>query len=300
MRLSPAFRPLLVLCVAATNVLAQRDAILVSPSWLATRIKDPNIVLLQVSSRADYDKAHIPGARFVDVEAISTSDHSGKGLMLEMPAAEQLRQGLASMGISDDSRIVVYFGANLVTPATRVVFTLDYAGLGDRTSLLDGGLEAWKRGGNPVTADATPARTGTLSALKLKPIVVNADFVRGIAGKPGYSIVDGRAASFYDGVQVGQGHEAPHKKGHVVGAKSVPYTEIADAQNLLKPADQLAALFAKAGVARGDTIVAYCHIGQQATGVLFAARTLGFAVKLYDGSFEDWSLRDLPAEAKKP
>jgi thiosulfate/3-mercaptopyruvate sulfurtransferase len=296
-----AVRSSLLLCLVSSSLAAQRDAILVSPPWLASHLKDPNLVVLHIGEREDYERAHIPGARLVNIDDISVSDHTGKGLMLEMPAAEKLRQGLASLGISDNSRVIVYFAKDWVTPSTRVMFTLDYAGLGDRSSLLDGGMNAWTRAGNQTTSDASPARTGTLSALKLNPIVVDAEFVRAHLGKAGYSIVDGRSASFYDGVQTGGSHDFKHKTGHVAGAKSIPFTEIADDQLLLKSPDQLAALFAKAGVTRGDTIVGYCHIGQQATGMLFAARSLGFPVRLYDGSFEDWSHRDLPVEtAKKP
>ena len=301
MRAPVAVRSLLFLCLLASPVVAQRDAILVSPTWLASHLKDPNLVLLHVGEREEYEHAHIPGARLVNIDAISVSDHSGKGLMLEMPAAEKLREGLASLGISDNSRIIVYFAKDWLTPATRVMFTLDYAGLGSRSSLLDGGMNAWTRAGSQTTSDVTTARAGNLSALKLNPIVVDAEFVRGHLGKTGYAVVDGRAASFYDGVQTGGAHDFQHKTGHIAGAKSIPFTEIADDQVLLKSTEQLTALFAKAGVARGDTIIGYCHIGQQATGMLFAARSLGFPVRLYDGSFEDWSHRDLPVEtAKKP
>ena len=66
----------------------------------------------------------------------------------------------------------------------------------------------------------------------------------------------------------------------------------------LKPAADIAAVFTKAGVKPGDTVIGYCHIGQQATAMLFAARSLGYKVVLYDGSFEDWSKRDLPVEKK--
>jgi thiosulfate/3-mercaptopyruvate sulfurtransferase len=68
----------------------------------------------------------------------------------------------------------------------------------------------------------------------------------------------------------------------------------------LKSAEELQGLFDAAGIKPGDTVIAYCHIGQQATAVLFAARTLGHRVLLYDGSFEDWVLRDLPVEAATP
>jgi thiosulfate/3-mercaptopyruvate sulfurtransferase len=294
-------RSLLCLCAVTGASSAQRaanprDALVVPTAWLAAHQRDANLVLLHVGDRAEYDKTHIAGARYVALDDISVSDHSGKGLTLEMPPADELRQKLAALGISDDSRIIVYYGKGRVTPTTRVIFTLDYAGLGDHASLLDGGMGAWTRDGHAVTDAVTPAKTGQLSALHLKPIVVTSDYVRAHIAAPNVSVVDARAAAFYDGVQTGGGRAGPHKTGHVAGAKSVPYTEIADELNLLKTADQLAALFTKAGVAPGDTIIGYCHIGQQATGMLFAARTLGHPVLLYDGSFEDWSLRNLPVE----
>ena len=64
--------------------------------------------------------------------------------MLEMPEPDSLRARLETLGISDESRVIVYYGNDWVSPATRVVFTLDYAGLGDSSALLDGGMQAWK------------------------------------------------------------------------------------------------------------------------------------------------------------
>jgi thiosulfate/3-mercaptopyruvate sulfurtransferase len=275
---------------------AQRDQILVNTAWLAKHLKDPNLVLLHVGSSGEYSAMHIPGARFVDLDDISVSEHTQQGLMLEMPTAESLRESLQKLGISNDSRIVVYYGTDWVSPSTRVVFTLDYAGLGVRTALLDGGMPAWIREGNKVTDQATPARVGTLAPLHIKPIVVDAAYVKEHIGRPGVSVVDGRDASFYDGVQQGNTHMAPHRAGHIAGAKSVPFTEITYDNLLLKSPNELAALFMKAGVQPGDTIVGYCHIGQQATAMLFAARSLGHPVLLYDGSFQEWS-RLTPAES---
>jgi thiosulfate/3-mercaptopyruvate sulfurtransferase len=284
-----------VICsIIPTPIRAQsRDArsrILVSTSWLAQHLTDPNIVLLHVGERKEYEAAHLPGARFVSFDDISVSDHNHPaGLMLQMPAADVLREKLAGLGISNNSRVIVYYGNDWVTPATRVVFTLDYAGLGDQSALLDGGMQTWKRENRPTTAAASEIRKGTLAPLHIKPIVVDAEWVKSSIGKQGVSIVDGRSASFYDGVQTGEGMKGPHKTGHIVGAKSIPFTEITGDDLKLKTAAELEALFTKAGVRPGDTVVGYCHIGQQATGMLFAARSLGHKVLLYDGSMEDWS-----------
>jgi thiosulfate/3-mercaptopyruvate sulfurtransferase len=275
---------------------AQRDQLLVSTAWLAEHLHDPNLVLLHVGDDKEYAAKHISGARFVDLDDISVSDHTGAGLMLEMPTAESLRERLEKLGISNNSRIVVYYGNDWVSPSTRVIFTLDYAGLGGNASLLDGGMPAWTRDGHETTDKPTTPRTGTLAALRVKPLVVDAAYVRAHIGKRGVSIVDGRDASFYDGVRTGSGHGGQQRSGHIASAKSVPYTEVAYDNLLFKSPNDLGALFAKAGVQPGDTIVGYCHIGQQATAMLFAARSLGHPVLLYDGSFQDWS-RQTPPDA---
>lgn len=269
-----------------------RSKILVSTDWLSKHLSDPNLVLLHVGEKAEYDREHLPGARFVRLDDIADSDHEKPGaLMLQVPANESLREKLSALGISDDSRVVVYYGNDWVTPSTRVVFTLDYAGLGNQSSLLDGGMQQWKREKRALTSEIPKSVKGNLSALKTKPIVVDADWVKSNIGKPGISVVDGRAAAFYDGVQAGGGHAGRHRSGHIAGAKSIPFTEITNDQLQLKSPSELSAIFAKAGVKPGDTVVGYCHIGQQATGMLFAARSLGYKVLLYDGSFEDWSAR---------
>jgi thiosulfate/3-mercaptopyruvate sulfurtransferase len=295
------FRPLFFAAAALSLGMprlatCQRDQMLVNTAWLDKHLHDPKLVLLHVGSQGEYAAMHIPGARYVNLDDISVSEHTQEGLMLEMPTAESLRERLQKLGISDDSRIVVYYGTDWVSPSTRVIFTLDYAGLGKQSSLLDGGMATWIKEGHKVTDQVPAARAGTLSPLKVRPLVVDAAFVKAHIGKPGVSIVDGRDASFYDGIQNGNTHGAQQRFGHIASARSVPYTEITYDNLLLKSPNELATLFSKAGVQPGDTIVGYCHVGQQATAMLFAARSLGHPVLLYDGSFQEWS-RLTPAEA---
>lgn len=270
---------------------------LVTTTWLAGHLDDPDLVLLHVGEREGFEAGHIPHARYVTLDDIALSDHSGKGLMLEMPPAADLHDRLAALGIGDRSRVVVYFGKDWASPATRVVFTLDVAGLGERSALLDGGMPAWQRDGHAVTRDIDkPSARSTLSPLSLKPLIVDAAFVQAHANEPGYALVDGRARAFYDGVDTGGAHGVAHETGHIVGARSIPFTSIGNDDLTLKSPAALRALFDAAGVRPGDTVIGYCHIGQQATAMLFAARLLGHPVLLYDGSFEDWSRRDLPVE----
>ncbi len=279
----------------ATRQKDARASMLVTPAWLAGHINDPRLVLLHVGTPEEYARKHIAGARFVRLEDIAQHDMEHDKLMLEMPPADDLRDRLTKLGISDDSRVIVYFGNDWVSPSTRVVLTLDYAGLGASTSLLDGGMPAWVKEGHPVTDAVTAAQVGTLAPLRIKPLIVTGEWVRDSAMRNGISLVDARDGGFYDGVMEG-GPRTHRKTGHIPGAKSVPFGSVWTDSNELLPADSIATLFRNAGVRAGDTVVGYCHIGQQATAMLFAARSLGFKVLLYDGSFEDWALRDWPVE----
>ncbi len=280
---SPAGRP-------AAN---PREALLTTTAWLAKHLGDPNLVVLHVGDAQEYAAEHIPGALLVSMRDVS-APHTSGALILEMPSPADLRSRLERLGVSDDSRIVVYYGKDWVSPATRVILTLDWIGLGDRTSLLDGGMQLWKREGKPVTSTATPApKPGRLAARPVRAdLIVDHALVRQSIRAPGVTIVDARAPMFYDGPPHGE-----HRAGHIPSAVSVPFNTVFGDDLRLLGADSLATLFGKAGVRPKDTVVVYCHIGQQATAVVFAARSLGFTARLYDGSFDDWSARkELPVE----
>jgi thiosulfate/3-mercaptopyruvate sulfurtransferase len=286
------------LASAQADAAAARERLVVSAAWLAQHVNDPALVLLHVGNKATYDAGHIAGARFVDYRttlAASPAPGDSSALSLEMLPPGVLRERLAGLGISDSSRVIVYQSDDFWTPSTRVMLTLDYAGLSN-VAWLDGGIKAWTKAGQPLTTAPPPEKTGTLAPLKLRPVVADADFVKARLNTPGFAIVDSRNTPFYDGSRTGGRAPFEHKTGHIAGAVSIPFDTLTSADVELKSADEIRAVFTKAGVKPGDTVITYCHIGQQATATLFAARTLGYKVMLYDGSFEDWSRRNLPVD----
>lgn len=268
-----------------------REQLLVDTAWLAERLDARDIVILHVGDAASYAAGHIPGARLATLADIAAPPEQADGLILQLPDAETLRRKLEDLGVSDGSRIVVY-PASTIQSATRVMFTLDAAGLGDRAVLLDGGLGAWKADGRPTTTGAADVTPGRLSPLAMRSLVVDANFVRQSIGAPGYVVVDSRTPEFYAGDKVGGPPARPHKAGHIAGAKSIPFDSVTTNDLRLAPEAEIRARFEAAGVKPGDTVITYCHVGQQATATLFAARSLGLKVLLYDGSFEEWSRLD--------
>lgn len=278
---------------------ATRDRLVVSADWLAKRAGDRDLVILQVGDKAGYEAGHIPGARLLTLADIA-APMGGEKLTLEMPDPETLRAKLTALGVSDRSRIVVVPTKEGIQSATRVVFTLDAAGLGARTVLLEGGTAAWTAAGGKLSTEAPAAATGKLSPLKMKPLIVDAAFVRAHMSAPGYAIVDARAPEFYAGTRAGGSPQRPHKAGHIAGARSVPFASVTTPDQKLASPEEIAARFKAAGVKKGDTVIAYCHVGQQASATLFAARTLGINALLYDGSFEEWSRLDGAVETASP
>jgi len=269
-----------------------RESMIVSTDWLAKHLKDDNLILLQVGEKKEYDAAHIPGAQFIQLADISTP--RGQGLILELPPADQLKTAFEKFGVTDNSRIVVYFSKDWVTPTARVYFTLDYLGLGDRTSILDGGMPAWQTEKRPVTAETPAVKPGSFTPRPNSKLVVDAAWVSANLAKPDIAILDARAAKFYIGEDVGQ----MPRGGHIPRAKSIPFsTLVEDGSNKFKSPETLRGLFTTAGVAPKSTVATYCHIGQQASLLYFVARYLGYDAHLYDGSFQDWSNRsELPVE----
>ena len=103
------------------------SSMIVSTEWLAKHLNDDSLVLLQVGDKKEYDEAHIAGAQFIQISDISTP--RGQGLILELPGVDQLKPTFDRFGVTDKSRIVIYFSKDWVSPTARVFMTLDYLGL---------------------------------------------------------------------------------------------------------------------------------------------------------------------------
>ena len=269
-----------------------RSSMIVTTDWLAKHLNDQSLVLLHVGDKKEYDAAHIPGAQFIQNSDISTP--RGTGLILELPAVEQLKSTFEKFGVTDSSRIIVYFGKDWVTPTSRVYFTLDYLGLGDRASILDGGMPAWIAEKRPVTTDVSAAKPGSFTPHPRTNLVVDAAWVSGNINKPGVAILDARDAKFYTGESAGSMPRA----GHIPSAKSIPFGSVVEESNKFKSEEALRQIFTTAGVKQHDSVATYCHIGQQASLLYFVAKYLGYDAHPYDGSFQDWSNRkELPVES---
>jgi thiosulfate/3-mercaptopyruvate sulfurtransferase len=267
--------------------------LLVSVDWLLQHRKDPDLVILHAErTRAAFDSAHVAGARFI---APSEYTVTRGPVLYELPPAPRLDSLFESLGIGDAGRIVLYGD---VLPVTRLFFTLDYLGLGERVSLLDGGVADWRAAGGAVTALPTPPAERTMLTIHPQPeLLVDADWIHSHLRDSAVTLLDVRSPEEFDGTKA---EEAVARPGHIPGARNLDWTTTVNGARFRGKAE-LQELLTRAGAAPGATLVTYCRVGSRASAVYFVARLLGYPVKLYDGSMNEWAGRaDLPVAGPRP
>lgn len=295
-------RATLLLLIASLTVVAPSrtatgqgiaaDSLVLPTAWLAARLDDPSVVVLHVSSDAgrssSFRQAHIPGARELPYRDIAVQRD---GLSRELPSPDRLRELFERLGVSDSTRVVVY--GDEPPMAARALFTLDYLGH-ERSSYLDGGLEQWRAEGRAVTPERPRVVRGTLTARPRPEVVADAGWITERLGRPGLALVDTRTDGEYLGA--GERHGMP-SAGHLRGARQLEWQQLfRDDTHQLRDREELRRLFAERA-APGDTVVTYCWVGYRASATYLVARLLGYPAKMYDGSYQDWSQRNLEVRA---
>jgi len=273
----------------SASILAEENSILVTAQWVKDHQSDPKVVLVQVNFlKLDYDAEHIAGARYLWPGSLAPDSPLGA---MNLPDLKTAQQVIEDLGISNDSHVILYFVRNEVSPTTRMFLTFENLGMKGKVSLLDGGLEAWKKAGFTTTKDLPQVKKGKFKPSSLG-FIVDKDYVVKNLNSNSTVIVDARMKKFYDGEPVGNPRD-----GHIAGAKNIFYQDMVDPNNFFKATDQLQPYFAPVIDSKEKEIVAYCFIGQTASVVYFAGRILGYNMKLYDGSMQEWSrIKELPME----
>lgn len=282
------FALVFALLTLASLTKGEDKPILVDTEWLKANLSDPKIVLLQTSFlKFDYDREHIEGARYLWPGWLGPDSPEGA---LNVPDLEKATQVLRDLGVNNDSHIILCHIRNEVSSTARLFLTLEHLGLRGRVSFLNGGLEQWKKNGNAVTTAVPVVKKGNVK-VKAGDLIVDKDYVSKTLSSANGLVVDARATRFYDGESTGNPRD-----GHITGAKNIPFMDLVDANNLYKPLPALEGYFAPVA-GKDKELVVYCFIGQTASVVYMAGRMLGYTMKLYDGSMQEWSrIETLPME----
>ncbi len=269
------------------DALKVRSEMLVTTDWLAKHLTDKNLCVLHVArEQKAYDEGHISGARFVVMsDILATRD----GIANELPPVEKLQKMFETLGIGDQGRIILYGDSNGLA-AARMFFTLDYLGHGDRAALLDGGLEKWKAENRPLETQAIDPQPAKFTPRVQTNVVAMLDAMRDFskaatnAGDSGIAIIDARPEDQYIG-------STNARSGHISGAANLYWMKhLTSTSDLtMRPATELKTLYETLGLKPNQKVITYCNTGIQASQTYFTLKYLGYDVKMYDGSFSEWS-----------
>ncbi|QIL03120.1 3-mercaptopyruvate sulfurtransferase [Sphingomonas sinipercae] len=259
---------------------------LVTTDWLADHLGDPDLAVVDASwhmpasgrsGSDEYRQAHIPGARFLDIDALSDQSKPAPHML---PDAASFGRAMERLGVGRDDRIVVYDASPLRT-AARGWFMLRHFGA-RRVAILDGGLQKWLAERRPVKSGEPTPRHALFDAKATGGDVVAKDAVLG-AG----AILDARGKARFEGSEADP--RPGVAAGHMPGARNLPYAAVYNEDGTFRSLEDLRRLFDEVGVDPKQPFVATCGSGVTANSLIFAAHMLGNdSARLYDGSWGEW------------
>jgi thiosulfate/3-mercaptopyruvate sulfurtransferase len=273
---------------------------LVSTDWLEAHLRDPDLRVLDASwylpgtdrdAKGEYAVAHIPGARFFDIDEISDQRSS---LPHMAPPPEKFISRMRAMGVGDGHQVVIYDGSGLFS-AARVWWTFRLMGKTD-VAVLDGGFPKWRAEGREIEDLPPVVRDRHITVQRQNQMVKDVTQVAHSSKLREAEIIDARPAARFKG-------EAPEPRpglraGHIPGAKNLPYAMLLNADGTMKPLPELRAAFEGAGVDLSKPAITSCGSGVTAAILSLALERLGHRNhSLYDGSWAEWGMYDdLPVE----
>ncbi|MEM1004604.1 MAG: 3-mercaptopyruvate sulfurtransferase [Pseudomonadota bacterium] len=264
---------------------------LVSTQWLAAHLKDPDLRVLDASwylpqqgrdAQAEYAAAHIPGARFFDIDEISDRRSD---LPHMVPPVEKFMSRLRAMGVGDGHQIVVYDGAGLFS-AARVWWLFRLMGQGN-VAVLDGGLPKWQAEGREIEDLPPVIRDRHMTVRVQNQMVRDVTQVSAAAKLGDHEIIDARSAARFAGTEP-EPREGL-RSGHIPGSRNVPYGALLNPDGTLKSPQECRAAFEAAGVDLSKPAITSCGSGVTAAILSLALERMGKTDHaLYDGAWAEW------------
>jgi thiosulfate/3-mercaptopyruvate sulfurtransferase len=264
---------------------------LVSTQWLAERLGEPGLVVIDASAhlpdagrdaRAEFEAAHIPGARFLDLDTLKDFDSP---VPAALPTAEQFAARMAAIGVNDGDRVVIYDDSGVKTSA-RAWFIFRMHGMRE-VALLDGGLGKWRAEGRLLEGGEAQSGTGHVTPSPGPGTVRSKAEILAILGTGSEQLLDARGAGRFTGAEPEIRPGMP--SGHIPGSRNLPFGQVLNPDGTFKDEAGLRQAFAEAGIALDRPVVTTCGSGVTAAVLLFAMHLLGKQdTALYDGSWSEW------------
>lgn len=266
---------------------------LVSTEWLAAHLQDPDLRILDATwfmpdderdARKGYDAAHIPGARFFDIDEISDTRSP---LPHMAPPVEKFISRMRAMGVGDGHQVVVYDQVGVFS-APRVWWLFRLMGKSD-IAVLDGGLPKWIAEGREIEDLPPVMRDRHITVQRQASLVKDVTQVAHAAKLGDQEIVDARAHDRFTGATP---EPRPGlRSGHIPGSKNLPWQTVIAADGRLKSPEELRALFAAAQVDTTKPVICTCGSGVSASILALALERIGHRDwSVYDGSWSEWGM----------
>ncbi|MEK9706013.1 MAG: 3-mercaptopyruvate sulfurtransferase [Paracoccaceae bacterium] len=266
---------------------------LVSTEWLHAHLKDPDLRILDGSyylpqmgrdPRAEYDAAHIPNARFFDIDDVA--DH-GSDLPHMVPPVEKFMSRMRAMGVGDGHQVVVYDGMGLFS-AARVWWLFKLMGQ-NNIAVLDGGLPKWLAEGRPVEDLPPVIRDRHMTVRRQNHMVKDVTQVSAASKLGDYEIIDARSPGRFRGEEPEP--RAGLRPGHIPGSKNVCFKDLLNADQTMKNPVEIRQIFESAGVDFNKPAITTCGSGVTAAVLSLGLERIGKTDhSLYDGSWSEWGM----------
>jgi len=276
---------------------------LVSTEWLAERLGEPGLVVVDASAhlpdvgrdaRAEFEAAHIPRSRFLDLDTLKNFDSP---VPAALPSAQQFASRMAEIGLTESDRVVIYDDSGVKTSA-RAWFIFRMHGRRE-VAILDGGLGKWRAEGRPLESGSSRGGQGIVTPASGPGTVrTKADMLANL-DSDAEQVLDARGAGRFTGAEPEIRPGMP--SGHIPGSRNLPFGGVLNADGTFKDEAGLHQAFADAGVDLYRPVVTTCGSGVTAAVLLFAMHLLGKEdVALYDGSWSEWGADPATPKATGP
>jgi thiosulfate/3-mercaptopyruvate sulfurtransferase len=273
---------------------------LVSTEWLAQHLGEADLAIVDSSwhmpasgrsGRDEYLQAHIPGARFLDIDEVSDRQNPAPHML---PSAEQFGEAMERLGIGRADRIVVYDNSP-TRNAARGWFMFRHFGA-EQVAILDGGFQTWLAEGRPTEGGEPEPRALRFEAQGRRSEIATKQELLGGMHEP---LLDARGKARFEGREADpRPGVAP---GHIPGGRNLPFSALYNEDGTFRSLDEIRRLFAEAGMNPAQPFVASCGSGVTANSLIFAAHLLGNdATRLYDGSWSEWGADPATPKALGP